>query len=90
MRRQKLKPTSAAENFDGAWAALMVETARATGRPEGEGWKTAKEFADACGHRWPHTMKERLAQWERDGKMESARGTANGRAVTFYRPKLAP
>ena len=84
----KSKPT----DFEGAWTELLSQSLALPDRPEGDGWRTAKELADDPTAN-PHGKNHKLVQKAMDhlvdtGRVEKAKGRQNGRTTNYYRPCL--
>jgi hypothetical protein len=88
MSPKRSKPTSAAVEFDKAWGRLIQSVMLGSnGRPDGEGWKTVKEFAAQTGM---STTRAGVVIQERytSGAYERKTGKIGRHWVGFYRPKL--
>ena len=75
-------------NTDAQWAALVrdVLVNGSQGRPQGEGWRSGEEFANAEGLS-AGRGKVVLNKLHAQGKVEAAKGKIGRSWVTFYRPK---
>lgn len=84
-------PRPPSKNFDTAWANLIQKSLvqGSNGRPAGEGWKTAREFAKSCDPKISLSHAGNLLRRLCDnGAMELTRGKDGSRWSNYYRPKM--
>lgn len=99
MRRPTLRPSRSEDQktvavgaipegalYDSAWARLAQASLTPTGgRPEGEGWKTVREFADAHGIGRPRAQSK-LFELAAAGLVEKQARKIGQQWTNFYRP----
>lgn len=90
MPRAKSKPT----DMDAAWADVLADSIALPERPEGEGWRTAREITDDPAanpkSKTVGSIQKVMETLVSNGRLEKAVGITNGRKTNYYRPCQTP